>query len=38
MIKKFTCKNFRNIDAEDLRFERINILIGHNNSGKSNFI
>ena len=38
MIKKFTCKNFRNIDAEDLRFERINILIGPNNSGKTNFI
>lgn len=38
MIKKFSCKNFRNICAEDLEFEKINILIGPNNSGKTNFI
>jgi predicted ATPase len=38
MIKKFSCKNFRNIDADNLCFEKINILIGPNNSGKSNFI
>lgn len=38
MIKRFSCRNFRNIDATDLEFEKINILIGPNNSGKSNFI
>ena len=38
MINKFSCHNFRNIQAEDLEFEKINILIGPNNSGKSNFI
>lgn len=38
MINKFSCHNFRNINAEDLEFEKINILIGPNNSGKTNFI
>lgn len=38
MISKFSCHNFRNIQADDLEFEKINILIGPNNSGKSNFI
>lgn len=38
MINKFSCHNFRNIHADDLEFEKINILIGPNNSGKSNFI
>lgn len=38
MIKKFSCHNFRNINVDDLEFEKINILIGPNNSGKSNFI
>ena len=38
MIQKFSCKNFRNIMAENLSFEKINILIGPNNSGKTNFI
>lgn len=38
MIKGFSCHNFRNIQAEQLEFEKINILIGPNNSGKSNFI
>ena len=38
MIKKFSCHNFRNINATDLEFERINVLIGPNNSGKSNFM
>lgn len=38
MIKKFSCSNFRNINASDLEFAKINILIGPNNSGKSNFI
>jgi len=38
MLKKFSCHNFRNIEAEDLEFNNINLLIGPNNSGKSNFI
>ena len=38
MISKFSCHNFRNINADNLEFEKINILIGPNNSGKSNFI
>lgn len=38
MIKKFNCHNFRNVNTENLEFDRINILIGPNNSGKSNFI
>lgn len=38
MINKFSCHNFRNINADHLEFEKINILIGPNNSGKTNFI
>lgn len=38
MINKFSCHNFRNINADNLEFEKINILIGPNNSGKTNFI
>lgn len=38
MIHKFSCHNFRNIQAKNIEFEKINILIGPNNSGKSNFI
>lgn len=38
MIKEFSCKGFRNVNCKGLMFERINILIGPNNSGKTNFI
>ena len=38
MIKSFSCTNFRNVNVSDLKFSRINILIGPNNSGKTNFI
>lgn len=38
MIKLFRCHNFRNINIDNLEFGRINLLIGPNNSGKSNFI
>lgn len=38
MIRSFSCDNFRNVFCKDLEFERINILIGANNAGKSNFI
>jgi len=38
MIYKFSCNNFRNISVENLPLKRINLLIGPNNSGKTNFI
>ncbi len=38
MIKKFSVKNFRNVNIENIEFDKINILIGPNNSGKTNFI
>lgn len=38
MIKNFTCYNFKNITCSELEFARINLLIGPNNAGKSNFI
>lgn len=38
MIRSFACDDFRNITCEDLEFAKINILIGANNAGKSNFI
>ena len=38
MIRSFTCSNFRNVNVNNLKFSRINILIGPNNSGKTNFI
>ena len=38
MIKKFSVNNFRNVTINDLDFSKVNILIGPNNSGKSNFI
>lgn len=37
MIKKFHCDGFRNVSC-DIELSRINILIGPNNAGKSNFI
>lgn len=38
MVKEFTCHNFQNIDANELGLSQVNILIGSNNSGMSNFI
>ena len=38
MIERFTCKNYRNINVSKLEMKRINILVGPNNSGKTNFI
>lgn len=38
MINRFSCHNFRNINADNLEFEKINILIGPNNSGKTNLL
>lgn len=37
MIKKFHCQGFRNVNC-DVELSKINILIGANNAGKSNFI
>ena len=38
MITRFTCSNFKNISISDLEFGKVNLLIGPNNAGKSNFI
>lgn len=38
MIKKFSAHNFRNVNINNIEFNQVNILIGPNNSGKSNFI
>jgi len=38
MIKSFSCCNYRNVNVNNLKFSKINILIGPNNSGKTNFI
>lgn len=38
MIERFTCRNYRNITISDLEMKRINLLVGPNNSGKTNFI
>ncbi|WP_424768331.1 AAA family ATPase [Paenibacillus sp. sgz302251] len=38
MIKKFSVQNFRNVNIDNIEFNQINILIGPNNSGKTNFI
>lgn len=38
MIKSFSCSNFRNVNVNNLEFSKTNILIGPNNSGKTNFI
>jgi predicted ATPase len=39
MVKSFFCKNYKNIDMDEtLKFSHINILLGANNCGKSNFL
>lgn len=38
MIERFSCTNYRNINVSNLKLKRINILVGPNNSGKTNFI
>ena len=38
MIQQFTCTGFKNINVDNMEFGRINLLIGPNNAGKSNFI
>ena len=38
MIEAFTCKNFKNVQTDNLKFGNISLLVGPNNYGKSNFI
>jgi predicted ATPase len=38
VLKSFSVKNFRNLNIDKLEFKTINILVGPNNSGKSNLI
>jgi len=38
MIKQFSVKNFRNVNIDQVDFNQVNVLIGPNNSGKTNFI
>lgn len=38
MINSFTCNNFRNVSVENIELKKVNLLIGPNNSGKTNFI
>lgn len=37
-IVNYKLKHFRNIRSADLTFDNYNVIIGTNNSGKSNFI
>lgn len=38
MLKYFSVTNFRNLNIKNLKFKRINLLVGPNNSGKTNLI
>lgn len=38
MITRFTCSNFKNVDVNQMSLGKVNLLIGPNNAGKSNFI
>jgi len=38
MLKRFSAKRFRNVEAEGLEFRRVTVLVGPNNGGKSNLI
>ncbi len=38
MLRSFSAQHYRNLTADELKFEPLNILLGPNNSGKSNFI
>jgi AAA15 family ATPase/GTPase len=38
MIEKFVITNYKNLIVNEISFKKINILIGTNGSGKSNFI
>jgi predicted ATPase len=38
MLKTFSVQNYRNLKVRDMKFDKINIVVGPNNSGKSNLI
>jgi hypothetical protein len=38
MLHRFTAKRYRNLDVDDLALGRLNLVVGPNNAGKSNFI
>ncbi|GAX92028.1 AAA family ATPase [Effusibacillus lacus] len=38
MLKSFSVKRFRNLNLDNLEFNKVNLLIGPNNSGKTNLI
>ena len=38
MLRRFTAKRYRQLDVDDLELGRLNLFVGPNNSGKSNFI
>lgn len=38
VFKSFNVKNYKNLSAIDIGFKRINLLVGPNNSGKTNLI
>jgi len=38
MIEKLTLKHYKNLSIDEITFKKVNILIGANGSGKSNFI
>jgi predicted ATPase len=38
MLKSFSTMNYRNFENENLTFQKINLLVGPNNSGKTNLI
>lgn len=38
MLREFTARKFRNISVEAMKLEPLNLLVGPNNSGKSNLI
>lgn len=38
MLHRFTAKRYRNLDVDDLELGRLNLIVGPNSAGKSNFI
>lgn len=38
MLKRFSAKQYKNVEADGLEFSRVTLLVGPNNGGKSNLI
>lgn len=38
MLTHFTAHRYKNVDVQDLEFGRVNVLVGPNNAGKTNFL